>query len=175
MHVLASVAADGQVLSRKGQVLSETEITGRGTGRGRSISDSVQEVSPRQAFEAVTADPQALLVDVRSAAEWCFVGLPAVAGLITVEWQSFPAQSQNPDFLKQVAAAIRDRGGDQSARLYMICRSGARSRAAAMALNAAGFHAVNVAEGFEGDLDPSSGRRGLFNGWKYASLPWRQS
>jgi rhodanese-related sulfurtransferase len=56
-----------------------------------------------------------------------------------------------------------------------LCRSGARSRAAAAALTRIGFEkAFNVAGGFEGDLD-GEGHRGAITGWKAAGLPWRQS
>jgi rhodanese-related sulfurtransferase len=57
----------------------------------------------------------------------------------------------------------------------LLCRSGARSRAAAIALTGAGFaQAFNIGDGFEGDVDPQ-GHRGNRNGWKAANLPWRQS
>ncbi|MCB1431460.1 MAG: rhodanese-like domain-containing protein, partial [Alphaproteobacteria bacterium] len=59
--------------------------------------------------------------------------------------------------------------------ILCICRSGARSAAAASALTAAGYtNAWNVAEGFEGDKDPD-GHRGTIGGWKAAGLPWVQS
>jgi rhodanese-related sulfurtransferase len=56
-----------------------------------------------------------------------------------------------------------------------LCRSGARSRAAAIAMTRAGLErAYNVAGGFEGELDENR-HRGLRNGWKAAGLPWKQS
>ena len=58
-------------------------------------------------------------------------------------------------------------------QVYLICRSGVRSVAAATALTAAGLGpAYNVLEGFEGPHD-AQGHRSLA-GWKNAGLPWRQ-
>jgi rhodanese-related sulfurtransferase len=55
-----------------------------------------------------------------------------------------------------------------------LCRSGARSRAAAMAMTAKGYNkCYNVAEGFEGNLDAEQ-HRGRVSGWKAAGLPWKQ-
>jgi rhodanese-related sulfurtransferase len=57
----------------------------------------------------------------------------------------------------------------------LICRSGARSAAAAAALTGAGYrNAWNVAQGFEGDRD-DEGHRGTVGGWKAVGLPWVQS
>lgn len=134
------------------------------------------EVTPRQAFDALAKNPRALLLDVRSSAEWTFVGQPVLERpVLAVEWQSYPGMAPNPAFVSQAARMIAAAGGDQSAPIYVICRSGGRSRAAASALIAAGYDAINVAEGFEGDIDPATGRRSSVNGWKHAGLPWRQS
>jgi rhodanese-related sulfurtransferase len=55
-----------------------------------------------------------------------------------------------------------------------LCRSGVRSRDAAIAMTAAGFKACyNVASGFEGDKD-AAGHRGTVSGWKVDGLPWMQ-
>ena len=66
-------------------------------------------------------------------------------------------------------------GADKDAPVLFLCRSGARSRSAAIALTAAGFsRAYNIVGGFEGDLDGDR-HRGQTNGWKAAGLPWKQS
>jgi rhodanese-related sulfurtransferase len=133
------------------------------------------DVSVADAMKALTDDPKAVLVDVRSQPEWTFVGLPDLNAIgkrpVCIEWQIFPGMTSNPSFLSQLAAAIPDR----SAPVYFLCRSGARSRAAAIAATEAGFaRAYNIAGGFEGDLD-ERGHRGSRTGWKAAGLPWRQS
>ena len=136
---------------------------------------------PDEAWSALQRDPKALLVDVRSKAEWTFVGVPDLSGAaaepLFVEWSSFPAMAPNPAFVQTVAQAVQ--ATDASA-VYFICRSGARSAAAAGALAPVLAEAgrdtrlFNVVEGFEGDLD-GEGHRGRANGWKARGLPWRQS
>ena len=70
--------------------------------------------------------------------------------------------------------ALRKGGVLPEHRVYFICRSGARSLAAAQAAQAAGYAAVfNVADGFEGPVD-RDGHRGQAAGWKAAGLPWVQ-
>jgi rhodanese-related sulfurtransferase len=132
-----------------------------------------------EAWDLLTADPRAQLIDVRTTAEWSYVGLPDLAQLgrelITVEWQRFPSSAVNPDFVTETKAALARAGAPSDAPLLFLCRSGVRSRAAAMAMTGAGFsRAYNVAGGFEGDLDQER-HRGSKNGWKAMGLPWRQS
>ena len=139
-----------------------------------SSSPYAGDISATEAWERLKADPKAQLVDVRTRAEWNFVGLPDLASLgrqvHCIEWQSFPTGSQNPGFVVEAGQAL----ADPSAPVMLLCRSGARSRAAAIALTQAGFaQAFNIAGGFEGDADPQ-GHRGNINGWKAEKLPWRQ-
>jgi rhodanese-related sulfurtransferase len=134
----------------------------------------VDNVPPVQVWEALNSDPRAQLVDVRTDAEWTFVGLPdlATAGKQTalIQWQVFPSMHVNETFATELAEA----GFTPEHHLYFICRSGVRSLAAAEAAQEAGFpHAYNVAEGFEGPLD-DTGHRGTVAGWKARALPWRQ-
>jgi len=133
------------------------------------------DISAAQAWERLQADAGAQLVDVRTMAEWNFVGLPDLSGLgrrvHCIEWQQFPGGGRNPDFVAQASQAL----ADKNAPVMLLCRSGARSRAAAIALTAAGYsQAFNIGDGFEGDVD-ADGHRGNHNGWKAANLPWRQS
>lgn len=137
------------------------------------------DVTPREAWKRLEADPRAQLIDVRTTAEWNFVGLPDLAPLgrqvHCVEWQSFPTGAPNPEFLGQARAALDAAGAGQDGPVLLLCRSGARSRAAAIALTGAGYQACfNVSEGFEGDRD-GQGHRGTQGGWKAAGLPWRQN
>ena len=132
------------------------------------------DLRPAEAWELLKENPKAVLVDVRTLPEWNFVGLPRLDSLrketICVSWQSFPDMGMNTAFVEEVAA----RGVDKDQPVLLICRSGARSRSAAMALTAAGFGpCYNVAEGFEGDRDGDL-HRGSVGGWKVAGLPWAQ-
>lgn len=137
------------------------------------------DITPLDAWKILEANPAAQLVDVRTRAEWSFVGIPDLGSLgreaHLVEWQSFPSMAANPDFQGSTSRAIRNAGADASTPIVFLCRSGTRSRAAAIAMTQAGFaHAFNIAGGFEGDLDEKK-HRGQTNGWKASGLPWRQS
>ncbi|HEY7576150.1 MAG TPA: rhodanese-like domain-containing protein [Acetobacteraceae bacterium] len=134
----------------------------------------VENVPPRRVWEALRSDPKAQLVDVRTDAEWNFVGLPDLSStgkqVVPIQWQLYPTMARNTEFLEQ----LKQVGFTPEHHIYFICRSGQRSHAAAQAARDAGFpHTYNVAEGFEGAPD-GAGHRGVLEGWKAAGLPWRQ-
>ena len=137
------------------------------------------DVSASETWGALSSDPDALLVDVRTRAEWTYVGVPRLDGIgkqpVLIEWQSYPAMTVAEDFSARLQAELAKRGVPKDAPLYFICRSGSRSRSAAMAMAASGYpHCFNVADGFEGPLDAER-RRGAAGGWKAAGLPWVQT
>jgi rhodanese-related sulfurtransferase len=132
------------------------------------------DIDPTEAFRLLTDDPDAVLVDCRTNAEWSYVGTPDLSSIqkrtIFIEWQQFPSGQVNPRFVDQ----LEDAGVTKSQPIAFLCRSGARSKAAAAAAVTAGYAtAYNVTEGFEGPAD-ESGHRGTTSGWKVAGLPWRQ-
>ena len=110
----------------------------------------------------------AKLVDVRTKPEVLYVG--KVPGSLTVEWQTYPGNRENPEFLAELAASV-----PKDEPVMFMCRSGARSHAAAEAAMRAGWKgAYNVLEGFEGDKDAAQ-HRNTVGGWRKAGLPWIQS
>lgn len=132
------------------------------------------DLTSTQAWRFLEEDAEALLIDVRTVAEWVYVGLPDISRLhrnvICVQWKMWPNMAVNPDFIAHLEAegVTRDRP------LLLICRSGSRSRTAAVQLTQAGFGpCYNISDGFEGDLNGEK-RRGMKNGWKVAGLPWIQ-
>jgi rhodanese-related sulfurtransferase len=134
----------------------------------------VENVPPGKTWEALKSDPNAQLVDVRTDAEWNFVGVPDLAAAgkqaVLLPWQLYPTMHRNASFEEQLEKA----GFTPEHHIYFLCRSGVRSLAAAEAAQAAGFpHVYNVADGFEGPTD-GAGHRGGVSGWKAAGLPWRQ-
>ena len=134
----------------------------------------VENVSPTQAWEALRADPDARLIDVRTDPEWAFVGVPDLSEAgkepVLIPWQNYPAMQVNPAFLDR----LREAGVAPEHKLFFICRTGGRSMAAAQAAARAGYpHAYNVADGFEGVPD-AQGHRGTVGGWKAEGLPWHQ-
>jgi len=133
------------------------------------------ELRPTEAWELLKADPSAQLIDVRTRPEWSFVGLPNLDAVgkkpVLIAWQVYPAMQANPTFIDEVRRAAPS----PDTPLLFICRSGARSRAAAEAMTEAGYRrCYNVAEGFEGEVDAEQ-HRGREAGWKAAGLPWAQA
>jgi rhodanese-related sulfurtransferase len=110
----------------------------------------------------------AKLVDVRTKPELLYVG--KVPGSITLEWQTYPGNRPNPEFLDELGSVA-----SKDVPLMFICRSGARSDGAAQAATQAGWReCYNVLEGFEGDKDANQHRNSV-GGWRKAGLPWVQS
>src|ERR1035437_1663753 len=108
----------------------------------------VENIPPRQVWHALRTEPTAQLVDVRTDAEWSYVGLTDLAAAgkqpALIPWQIFPAMQLNAAFIDQ----LRQAGFTEQHHVYFLCRSGVRSLAAAQAAVAAGFsHAYNVADG----------------------------
>jgi rhodanese-related sulfurtransferase len=137
------------------------------------------DVSAADAWRGLQAAADATLIDVRTAAEWAFVGVPALAEigkeLLFVAWNEYPSGAQVPDFAGRLKAALSEHGVGHDASLYFLCRSGARSRSAAIVATAAGYrHAYNIEQGFEGALDADR-HRTTPGSWKAEGLPWVQS
>ena len=123
---------------------------------------------PKEVFALLKEVPGATLVDVRTQAEWYWVG--RVPGAVTVEWSAYPGGARNPDFLGQLQAAVPE----TDAPVMFLCRSGQRSHHAAAQATGAGYpNCFNVLEGFEGDRD-ALGHRNTVGGWRAAGLPWEQ-
>ena len=134
----------------------------------------VDNVAPSNVWQALRDDPSAQMVDVRTDAEWNFVGIADLSEAgktpALIPWQVFPSMQVNPSFVDQMKQA----GLKPEHKIYFLCRSGVRSMAAAQAAIAAGFaHSYNIADGFEGPPS-AAGHRGEVAGWKADSLPWRQ-
>ncbi|ATG92419.1 rhodanese-like domain-containing protein [Methylomonas koyamae] len=129
----------------------------------------IENLDPKQAWDLLQTNPNAVLIDVRTAIEHSFVGHPPKA--IHVAWKEFPGMQLNANFVAQV----EQHASDKSAPVLLLCRSGQRSVDAAKALEAAGYlHLVNILEGFEGPLDADQ-HRGNLGGWRFHGLPWSQS
>ncbi|MCB6184113.1 rhodanese-like domain-containing protein [Leeia sp. TBRC 13508] len=124
-------------------------------------------VEPKEAHQLLHALPNIKIVDVRTSAEWNFVG--RVPSAVEIEWKTFPGMVPNPHFLEQLKRQV-----DAENIVLFLCRTGARSHDAAALAQQHGYSAAyNILEGFEGDKD-SEGHRGKVNGWKAHQLPWIQ-
>jgi rhodanese-related sulfurtransferase len=136
-------------------------------------------LSVADAYAVLTDDQKSVLVDVRTKAEWTYVGVPDLSGVgktpIFLEWQTYPSMQVAADFTPRLVAELDARGADRSTPVVFLCRSGARSRAAAIALTDAGWaRCYNIAEGFEGGINETR-QRGAMGGWRSRGLPWTQS
>jgi rhodanese-related sulfurtransferase len=124
-------------------------------------------LTPTEAHQLLQEAPGTRLVDVRTRAEWDWVG--RIPGAAEIEWLTYPGNQLNPFFLEQLKAQV-----DPESMTLFICRSGGRSHMAAVAAKRAGYtECYNVLEGFEGDKDPT-GHRNSVGGWRKAGLPWVQ-
>jgi rhodanese-related sulfurtransferase len=139
---------------------------------------AVDEVDVATTWEGLTSGPRSQLVDVRTRAEWTYVGIPDLAPIgkraVLVEWQTFPDQTVDARFVERLAGELKALDVQSGDDLYFICRSGSRSLAAARAMAEAGYQSChNVLGGFEGPLDDLR-HRGTLGGWKASGLPWLQ-
>jgi rhodanese-related sulfurtransferase len=122
-------------------------------------------MTPREAFDVLQANPQVLLVDVRTQAELELVG--RIPNALNIEWAFYPGMVKNQDFAKQLAEKV-----DKNLIVIFMCRTGGRSHNAATVAQQLGYaNAYNMLEGFEGEANELK-QRTTINGWKHAGLPW---
>jgi len=146
-----------------------TEILKLAQQRARDIEAPYEGVLlPAEAHRLQQLVPSARLIDVRTRAEWDFAGF--VPGSTLIEWQHYPSWTLNQHFYSALQQQV-----DRESLVLFLCRSGHRSHLAAIAATRAGYlDCYNIAEGMEGDRDPTTGQRGR-NGWKASGLPWIQN
>ena len=146
---------------------------------GQSPVGYAGDILAVDAYALLSTDKSSMLIDVRTQAEWAYVGTPDLTALdktpLFLEWQTYPSMQVDGLFAARLETMLESAGVDRGASLVFLCRSGARSRAAATAMTNAGWGpCFNVSDGFEGQLDRLSRRRSV-NGWKTGGLPWIQT
>jgi len=133
----------------------------------------MRELTPPQAYEELTANERAVLVDCRTRAEWVYVGIPDLSDIgkqVILESITDESGQPNANFISSIGAIA-----DRDTPIYVICKIGGRSANACHLLEASGYSQVcNILEGFEGCVD-QKGHRSSVDGWKFHNLPWRQS
>ena len=128
----------------------------------------IENLSPLQAWDVLQQNPQAVLIDVRTQAEYTDIGHPI--GAIHIAWQQQFGGAINSEFLVEVNNIVPD----YSTPILLLCRSGVRSLSAARALEHIGYeNLINIVNGFEGDPD-SNQQRGTVNGWQFCGLAWEK-
>ena len=145
-----------------------TEILRLAQARAEGLGRPYQgELLPQEAYDLLQLAPGAKLVDVRTRAEWDWVG--RVPDAVEIEWNQYPGGVRNPNFVAELKRQV-----DPEALVMFLCRSGVRSIGAASAAAEAGYtNCYNILEGFEGDKD-AQGQRGHIGGWRKTGLPWHQ-
>jgi len=137
------------------------------------------DLSVGEVWDRLQKQSEATLIDVRTRPEWTYVGVCDLSEIAKqpayIEWQVFPSMQVASDFTQNLHAELAARGVGLDAPLFFICRSGVRSKAAAIAMTGLGYEqCFNIADGFEGQLDTEK-HRGRSGGWKAAGLPWQQN
>ena len=132
------------------------------------------DITLQQTWEMLETRPDVHLLDVRTMAEWQWVGMPDLSSLakqpLMVEWMTFPGGQVNAQFLAQFEA----QNPPKDHTYVCLCRSGGRSMLAAQLLTSAGYtNCYNILHGFEGDKDGAN-HRNTTGGWRLAGLPWAQ-
>lgn len=135
----------------------------------------LHDLSPIAAYDLLQTTHHSMLVDIRSAMEYLFVGHPV--GAVHIAWIDEPDWDINPHFANEIEQLLTSRFKEmppKEAQVILICRSGKRSRDAANVLLEAGFqHVMHIDEGFEGERDADH-HRGTLGGWRFHGLPWEQ-
>ena len=145
-----------------------TEILNLAQARSKALEHPYKgDLTPQEAHDLLRLAPGARIVDVRTRAEWDWVG--RVPNAVEIEWIQYPGGVRNANFLAELKRQV-----DPEATVMFLCRSGARSVAAATLATEAGYpDCYNILEGFEGDKD-ANGQRNVIGGWRRAGLPWHQ-
>jgi len=137
------------------------------TGVGWPAAQGLSEISPSAAFERLS-QPDTYLIDVRTIAEYVYVGHPEAAYNIPLLFWDEPniQQVANVNFVEDIKRRFKPND-----TLLLICRSGGRSAQALRMLRRAGFqNLLNVINGFEGQKDAEGLR--TRNGWKNEGLAY---
>ena len=124
----------------------------------------IQQIKSSEIKNYIKENPSVVLLDVRTENEWNTLGKPKAEDLnsktyfVTVSHDLSNWQVPDPNFVENVKKKIiKDK------KILVMCAAGGRSMIAANLLEADGYSAVNVSDGFSGNgQDP---------GWKNSGLP----
>ena len=175
--VAFTVAAAFSLPAFAGEIVSSVDPQ----SLGKQKTDAGLYLTSSDAYKALQADPSIVFIDVRTQAEFSYVGHPDPVDQ-NIPWNfltdTYNAKSgayngqSNKNFLKDVEALMAREGKGKDDPIFLICRSGSRSAAAVNTLTKAGYtKAYNVVDGFEGGTDKGTGHRTV-EGWRHDDLPW---
>ena len=166
---------------------------------GYALAQSPKQILSIEAYDMLNTRPETYLIDVRTRAEYQFVGHPVGAYLFPYRFMSkefgkkdekfgYKFEVENNSFIEEISKLFK-----KTDNLLIICRDGVRSALAAKGLANAGFKNIyDVEDGFEGPEFPTfknSNRHKFFRqlakmhkiygfnhrrqyGWQWWGLPW---
>lgn len=129
------------------------------------MNGSIEDMYSISAWEILSKNHNAHLVDVRTPEEWKCVGVPDLSSIHKkvkfISWLKDLEGNMNENFIKDLESDVPNKND----MLVFICRSGVRSANAAKCANSSGYKScINVCDGFEG----KSGS----DGWKNSNLDY---
>jgi rhodanese-related sulfurtransferase len=72
---------------------------------------AVDAVDVEATWQRLASRPGSQLIDVRTRAEWAYVGIPDLGPIskraVLVEWQTFPDQTADPRFAERLAGELK--------------------------------------------------------------------
>ncbi len=140
-------------------------------------------LTSQEAYERWQADPNVIILDVRTPEEYLFVGHPPMAWKVPIIAQSYEWNVEAGKFPMQLLEDFVERVSQVATperTILAMCRSGGRSAMAVNLLAQAGFKNVyNIVDGMEGDVNGDSESVAQSehpaSGWKNTGCPWTKS
>ena len=124
----------------------------------------IKQIKSSEIKNQIKENSDVVLLDVRNENEWTTLGKPNAEDLnsktyfVTVSPDLANWQVPDPSFIENVKKKI-----NKDKKILVMCAAGGRSMIAANLLEADGYSAINVSDGFSGNgQDP---------GWKNLGLP----
>ena len=128
----------------------------------------IDDVDVETVWKTLQSDPRSQLVDVRTRAEWTYVGIPDLGPVgkrpLLVEWQTFPDQAIDPRFAERLAGDLKALGVGREAGVGLRPRQGRQSGTARATTSLAGSKDRSTTAGIAGTL--RGGKRLAYPGSK---------
>ena len=138
----------------------------------------VANINSIEAFDLLKEDENAVLIDVRTNKEHLEVGIPDLRDIgkdtFKIEWKNSILPGSGKRFLNDFNKNLSHH---DEAKYLFICRSGIRSKFAALTVEesfkSGNYNGMcfNIEDGFEGFEQPSVYPQNP-TGWKNLGLPW---
>jgi hypothetical protein len=138
----------------------------------------VDDVDVAAAWEGLNSGPCSRLVDLRTRAEWTYVGIPDLGPIgkraVLVEWQTFPDQTVDARFVERLAASSRRSACSctTTSILFAVREAVAWQQPEQWRRRGTGLATTSLA--VSKDRLTICGTEAPLGGWKATGLPWQQ-